>query len=164
MTVCLIVVAMLLAPLSGLGQASAQEFKDLSSRLRIGESLIVKDRADELTKGNLIDLANSRLSIATNRGIREFSTEQVREVWRRERDSLSNGMLIGLGIGVAAGLLAPAFSCGGFNDPECSAIVRLVFVPIGAGTGLTAGGLLDRAIRTPVLVYPSTGVRISFRF
>jgi hypothetical protein len=156
--------ALLAAATDVMGQAPAQDFGDLRSRLSIGESLIVRDSANTEIRGRLAGLSSASLSLAANGAVRDFTPDQVRAVWRRERDSLANGLWIGLAIGVAGGLLSPAFSCGGFNDTECSVIVRAVFVPIGAGVGLAAGGLVDRAIRRPVLVYSPGGFGISFRF
>jgi hypothetical protein len=61
----------------------------------------------------------------------------------QRRDSLVNGMLIGAGIGAAAGMLvAPRAFCGA-HDTECATIVRVAIgLPAIAG-GLGVGALVD---------------------
>ena len=69
------------------------------------------------------------------------------------RDSLWNGMLIGAGIGAAAGmLLAPQALCGG-HDTECAVIVRAAIgipaVAGGIGIGALVDGLASREATVP---------------
>jgi hypothetical protein len=69
-------------------------------------------------------------------------------------DSIANGLAIGAAIGAVGGfIIAPYLFCGtGFDDTECTTIVRVVIgVPILAG-GLLAGGLIDKYhVRGPVI-------------
>jgi hypothetical protein len=96
------------------------------------------------------------------------------------RDSLTNGILIGVGGGAVAGWTWVRSHCGppGF-DPECSANAGIVLYPITIGIGAGIGALVDAAIhktvfvsrnqRTQLTVSPligrdARGVRASFRF
>ena len=70
-----------------------------------------------------------------------------------KRDRLWNGMLIGAGIGAAAGMLvAPRALCGS-NDTECSVIVRaaigLPAIAGGIGIGALVDGLTSRDATMP---------------
>jgi hypothetical protein len=69
------------------------------------------------------------------------------------RDPLWNGMLIGAGVGAAAGMLfAPQALCGA-HDTECSVIVRAVIgIPAlagGIGIGALVDGLSNRSATVP---------------
>jgi hypothetical protein len=146
-------------------QTPAQTFEQLSTRISAGDSIKILDVSAAEIKGHLEEISALDLAISTGRSVRRFSESQVREVWHQQKDPVGNGILIGISAGAAAGFLAPAGFCGGFNDSECSAIVRVVFVPIGAGVGAVSGWLVDRAMRRSVLVYsPRTGFQFSFRF
>ena len=69
-------------------------------------------------------------------------------------DSIANGLAIGGALGAVGGfIVAPYLFCGnGFNDTECTTIVRVVIgLPVLAG-GLLAGGLIDKYhVRGPVI-------------
>jgi hypothetical protein len=58
------------------------------------------------------------------------------------RDSVWDGVLIGLGIGAAGGLVWGRHICGG-NDSECFAIAGPVGVLGGAGIGAAIGAIVD---------------------
>jgi len=79
-------------------------------------------------------------------------------------DSIANGLAIGGAIGAVGGfIVAPYLFCGnGFDDTECTTIVRVVIgVPILAG-GLLAGGLIDKYhVRGPVIWKDARGRAIA---
>jgi hypothetical protein len=89
------------------------------------------------------------------------------------RDPLWNGMLIGAGVGAAAGMLfAPQALCGS-HDTECSVIVRTVIgIPAlagGIGIGALVDGLSSRDAAVPVRdgrsVTPKlSGVQMTVKF
>lgn len=66
---------------------------------------------------------------------------------KNDPDSLWNGMLIGAGVGAAAGMLfAPQALCGS-HDTECAVIVRAAIgLPVLAG-GIGIGALVDGLMR-----------------
>ena len=79
-------------------------------------------------------------------------------------DSVANGLAIGGAIGAVGGfIVAPYIFCGnGFDDTECTTIVRVVIgVPILAG-GLLAGGLIDKYhVRGPVIWKDARGKAVA---
>ena len=79
-------------------------------------------------------------------------------------DSLANGLAIGGALGAVGGfIVAPYLFCGnGFDDTECTTIVRVVIgLPILAG-GLVAGGLIDKYhVRGPVIWKDARGRAIA---
>jgi hypothetical protein len=92
----------------------------------------------------------------------------------RDRDKLWNGMLIGAGIGAAVGMLvAPPAFCGGNNDSECAAIVRVAIglpaIAGGIGIGALVDGLQSRDASMPFTNGRATrprvsGLQVSVRF
>ena len=79
-------------------------------------------------------------------------------------DSIANGLAIGGVLGAVGGfIVAPYLFCGnGFDDTECTTIVRVVIgLPILAG-GLVAGGLIDKYhVRGPVIWKDARGRAIA---
>lgn len=79
-------------------------------------------------------------------------------------DSVANGLAIGGALGAVGGfIVAPYLFCGnGFDDTECTTIVRVVIgVPILAG-GLLAGGLIDKYhVRGPVIWKDARGKAVA---
>jgi hypothetical protein len=144
---------------SGLAQQTAQSFEQLRSRVAAGDTLRIRAASAPDIRGRLIEISGTQLSLSAGGATRTFAETQVREVWLQQKDPLANGIWIGLAAGIGAGFLAPAAFCGGFGDPECGAIVRVIFVPIGAGAGALAGLTADVLMKRSVLVYSSAGVR-----
>jgi hypothetical protein len=64
-------------------------------------------------------------------------------------DSLVNGVLVGLGVGLTAAIASPYIWCDP-PDPECSPRVFLAIGLPSIAAGVTAGALVDQAIRRTV--------------
>jgi predicted MFS family arabinose efflux permease len=86
---------------------------------------------------------------------------------RAPRDPDVDGVLIGTAIGAVGGfVVAPYLLCGhGFDDRECTLIVRLVIgVPVTIG-GAVTGGLIDHFHSEGVVVWrrdaPGRDVRVA---
>lgn len=164
-------------------QAPARTFEELRTRLTLmeGESIEVIEDSGTSYRARLAGITERALLITTNGVRRDLAESQVREIRYRRPDKLWNGMLIGLGAGVAAALVAISGECGS-NDSECSAITAAAFVPLFAGIGLGAGAAIDVAIRrqetvyqrpaggtsqsgiSPILARRAAGVRVSLNF
>ena len=94
----------------------------------------------------------------------DWNRAAVANVNFAQRDSVLNGLAIGGALGAVGGfIIAPYVFCGtGFDDTECTTIVRAVIgLPILAG-GLIAGGLIDRYhVRGPVIWSDKRGMKIA---
>lgn len=92
--------------------------------------------------------------------LREIPGSTVKEITKKRPESGWNGVLIGFGVGVAAGLVAVGTTCS--NDSECSANATAVFLPIFAGGGAAVGAIIDRSVETydPIYVQPATADRL----
>ena len=92
---------------------------------------------------------------------------------KNDRDSLWNGMLIGAGVGAAAGMLfAPQALCGS-HDTECAVIVRAAIGLPGLAGGIGIGALIDGLMtRDETVPFGNTravkpkvsGVQLTLRF
>lgn len=175
--------ALLFALLPGvaLGQQTVP-FDELSSVLRRGQTLVVTDNSGEETKGRLQEVSASALVLSVPNdatGRHTFAADRVMRI--RRTDSVWNGALIGLAVGLGTGIVLVRGNCTA-PDPECEAIVwaALGLPSIAVGTGV--GALIDRAVGngtiyvdrirapqrsmtiSPVVGRRGSGVRLSLRF
>lgn len=169
--------------------ASAQEpaasFDALAGRVHIGQVIWVTDATGREARGRLEQLSRDGLVVKTN-GSETFAAADVRRVRARDRDSLKNGTLIGLGIG---GGMGAAWCIGALADDsgdidagvECAEGLT-VFPGLGALIGLAVDAAIpgkmrviyqasssDGAPGARLLVAPLVssrvkGVAVSFRF
>jgi hypothetical protein len=146
--------------LVGSGCAARQpirSFPDLQTRLHPGTTVYVIDRGGTETKGKVVEVSASALVLDVNGSRRRMEQSSVLEVQNRG-DSLWNGALIGLGVGVSALLISdPAYErC--TNDPRnvCAnphAGERFLAVAIMGA----AGAGIDALIRSRHDVYLAPG-------
>jgi hypothetical protein len=178
----LLAVSALVTPLRA--QTPASTFEELRANLKLKEKETIQITEDNGAKYNarVASISGQTLTI-TAKGIqRDLTESQVREIRHRRPDKWWNGMLIGLGAGVAATVVGVTTACGS-NDPECDAIATAVFLPAFAGIGMGAGAAIDFAIKkhetvfarsssttsrsiriSPVLNKGNAGVRVAFGF
>jgi hypothetical protein len=141
---------------AGWGQEPAHTFNDMRQKLATGDTVQVFDSNGNRTQGKVVDVSPDALTLESKGSRVVLSENTVGEVRRKEPDRLWNGILIGGGIGVAAGFLAASGVCGQ-NDSECSAIARPVFVLPGIGIGIAIGALIDRSLNKFGTVFTSPG-------
>ncbi len=83
------------------------------------------------------------LAAATLCGAAEASAQAPRPTLAQP-DSVWDGVLIGGAAGAVTLVVSPYFFCGGFDDSECTVIVRVAIgLPALAG-GLVLGGVIDK--------------------
>jgi hypothetical protein len=172
----------LLLPASAAAQSEATSFDELQRMVKPGQRVVVTELDGRETKGAVTQVSADAVVLAVQdgsaAGARTFSERTVSSV--RRTDSVWNGLLIGLGAGIAANEVFVRSNCGPRgNDDECAAIVTAVglitFVPGGA----VIGALIDkftgntRLYRSPTLASLAlqpivarnrTGLSLSVRF
>ena len=174
------IVGLLSAPMPAAGQDVVASFAGLSGSLRPGSEVIVTGADGRNTKGDLLDLTASSLTLRVRdrwggETRRRFSEAEV--VGIRRSDRVWNGLLIGLGAGIVAAEVWRHSECGPRgHDAECSAIVFGVGVFTMVPGGAAIGALVDKftnelvfASRPAVAVAPTVGrqhagVALSLRF
>jgi len=164
-------------------QPPVSTFKELQAgmKLKDNESIEITEQNGTKYKAKLAGISDQAISIIAKGTRRDLSESQVREIRHRRPDKWWNGMLIGLGAGLAVAAVGVSAQCS--NDSECQAIATAVFVPTFAGIGMGAGAAIDFAIRkhetvfarsrsgtnrgmhiSPILNNGNTGVRVTFGF
>src|SRR5262245_27021552 len=113
----LILFVALTAPLHA--QAPATSFEELRAGLKLkeNETIEVTDQNGDKYKAKMRGLSADTISITAKGVQRDLTESQVREIRHRRPDKWWNGMLIGLGAGVAAAAVGVATECQ--NDSEC---------------------------------------------
>ena len=92
----------LLLPVQAKSQEVASSFEQLRSSglLKRGDSVYVRDASGRRRKVRIRDLSSTVLTVTDGRTTRDLTETEVRRLDRR--DSIENGIWIGLGISVAA--------------------------------------------------------------
>lgn len=125
-------------------QEAVTTFDQLVNRVTIGEKLWVTDTEGRETRGRLEQLTTARLTLKAN-GTKLFEAASVSVIRHRQRDSVKNGALIGLGVG---GGMATAWCIGaladdsGDLDPAVECSEGFIF----AGLGTLIGTAVDAII------------------
>jgi hypothetical protein len=151
--------AVLAFPSSAWAQSVPSKFADLASRLKTGQSVVVTEADGRKTRGDVIGLSDSLITLRVrdrwgSEERRQFDESAVNSI--RRTDAIWNGLLIGLGAGFVATELWTRSECGPRgSDRECSVIVTaLGWVTMVPG-GAVAGALIDKF--TNRLVYRAGG-------
>ena len=137
---------------SAWAQPPVKDFGELPSRVRVGDTVWLMGDDGREEKGKLWALSASSLEIMAKGQAKAFKADNLRAVWARDRDSLANGALIGMGTGVALAALA-ANVCDDYLP--CFAVAGAVYGGLGAAIGMgidaiTPGSKIEIYRRSPV--------------
>ena len=120
---------------ASLAEAQNVSFDRLALQLNQGDRVTITDSEGQETKGRIVDLSPSMLSLETAGLRRDLTGGDVSVIERRYHDSLGNGALIGLVSGVVFIATIVAAECSGCaTDPEVMPWYAL-FGAAGAGIG-----------------------------
>lgn len=144
--------------------ASAQEpassFGDLAARLQTGQSIWVTDAAGHEARGRLERLTTDGLVLKAGDLI-TLSAADVRRIRTRDRDSIKNGTLIGLGIGAGMAtawcIAAVADDSGDIDARVECAEGYIVYPALGALIGLGIDALIPGKMRVVYQASPPAG-------
>jgi hypothetical protein len=131
-------------------QEAAPSFDTLAARLHVGQRIWVTDASGREVRGRLERLSSDGLVLKTDR-LHTFVAPDVRRVRARDRDSLKNGTLIGLGVG---GGLGVAWCLGAIADDSGDIDARVecaegltVFPGLGALIGVAVDAVIPGRLR-----------------
>ncbi len=93
-------------PVEALAQRAAGSFGELQVRVKIGDTVYVINNSDLETRGRIATLSDVSLTLTVDGTRRDFLEGAVKRIDQRRRDSVRNGLLIGLGTGALVGFLA----------------------------------------------------------
>ena len=82
---------------------SIPSFQELRNDVRPGDTLYVVDAQGEETKGRLTNILDAAIMLDVDGTRRRFSIDSISQIDRTRRDSVKNGVLIGLATGAIAG-------------------------------------------------------------
>jgi len=142
-------VLLLLISAPARSQPPAGSFEQLlaDGAISLNQPVHVTDAWGYRIKGRLVDLRPGSLVLMQGSQRMELREAEVNRIQRG--DTVLDGLLLGLGGGVAAAAFAPHLFCD-MPDPECAAIVYLAIgLPAIAG-GTVAGALIDAAVKKTV--------------
>ena len=116
--------------------------------------MYVTDARGERSKGRVTDLSATSLTVMREKDTRDFSGTNITKI--EQRDSVENGIWVGLGIGVGLTTIV----CKVDPDPEhCPYIVGHFGLPAMAGSTIL-GAVVDAWVRRTLYLAPS-GIRSS---
>lgn len=169
-------VVLLLGPAEAMGQVVAASFAELQTLVKPGDTIEVTDTKRRKTTGRLGDLSASSLELLVRRtdqnGERtvpqKVAEADVTGIRVARRDSLWNGMAIGLGVGAGLGLGFAQLACQLENETGdgCTEGTRVSAFVMVAGLGAAIGLGIDAAKRKKIDVYqraptrPVTGLSV----
>lgn len=161
------VVVILSSVLSAEAQKPVGSMERLSATVKSGDTVYVTDSSGLETKGTFINLADATLTMLVEGELRRLPASDLRQVARRG-DSLRNGILIGVAVGVGAAVASPSNPCDppdaqGFpTEFYCGGSKDAAAVAFGAAFGVI-GGWIDRHFKGRTVVFragPAPTVRI----
>jgi hypothetical protein len=138
-------VFVILAPSPAPAPTVASSFEELRQVLKKGQTVVVTDASGQRTKGKVADVSPSSLVVFIPEA-RTFAEGTVTEI--RRPDTLRNGALTGLGVGVGAGMALVAAMCA--DGPDCGPSLQV-------GTAATTLGGDARGRRRPAFRCGSAG-------
>lgn len=141
-------------------QGVAQSFGELRLLVQQGDTVTIVDASGREAKGRIALLTATEL-VLDGRERRSWQEADVVSVRQRDRDSLGNGALIGLGFG-AGGALAGILAVGVESGDEGYAALAVAFYGgIGAGIGVGVDALITR--ERDVFLREGAGPRVSLQ-
>lgn len=142
-------VLFLLVSAPAFAQTPAASFEQLAAQgaIQPHETVYVTDVWGQRVKGTLGELRPGSLVLL--QGIGQIQMPEADVVRIQRRDSLQNGLWLGLGAGVAAAWIAPHLFCD-LPDDECAAIVFAAIGLPSIAAGTITGTLVDAAIKKTV--------------
>lgn len=138
-----------------LPQTPALSFEQLIAEdaIRPRQTVYVTDVWGHEVKGRLGELRPGSLVLMQGAHKIQMPEADVKRI--EPRDSLLDGLLLGLGAGIAGAFIAPHLICD-LPDAECAAVAfAAVGLPSIAG-GIVAGALIDAAIKKTVFEFAGT--------
>jgi uncharacterized membrane protein (Fun14 family) len=150
---CVLLVACV--PVSASAQQVARSFQELQARVKIGDIVFVIDGSNLETRGKVETLSDVSLGLTVDGLRRGFDESSIARIDRTRRDSVRNGLLIGLGSGAILGFLAGTAA----DSPTCprpgiecgqGALLGTVG---GAFWGGVGGWLIDALVRKREAIY-----------
>jgi len=137
--------------------ASVVQAQDSFATVKPGglPTLFVTDRAGHETRGKLVRLTDASVTIAVDGADRTFEIADVSLIERRG-DSLKNGAIAGLVVGMGLGALSMGIADCPYGETHCTG-TRVAGFALSTALYTAIGTAIDAAISGRTRVWPSTG-------
>lgn len=151
--VCALLIACF--PVAASAQQAARSFQELQARVKSGDIVFVVDGSGLETRGKVEIVSDVSIGLMVDGIRRGFDESAITRIDRRRRDSVRNGLVIGLGSGALLGFLAGRAA----DSPTCprsgiecgqGALIGTVGGAIWGGVG---GWLIDALARNREVIY-----------
>jgi hypothetical protein len=153
LAVCVLLVAFF--PVAALAQQAARSFEELQARVKIGDIVFVVDDSGLETRGKVERVSDVSMWLTVDGIRRGFDENSIARIDLRRRDSVRNGLAIGLGSGALLGFLAGRAA----DSPTCPRLGiecgqgALLGTVGGAVLGAVGGWLIDALTRNLEVIY-----------
>lgn len=148
--------ALILFPAIAVAQEPVKTFDQLSTRLKVRDTIWVTDADGREIKGRILELGAASLVLDAE-GKTSFAAPDIRQIRVRKHDLMWDGTLIGLAVGMAAGL-----ALGATDSQDEGLMEAQYFLMLGAAVGTGTGFAIDAARKGKTLVvYAARGTQSS---
>ncbi len=139
-----------LLPASARAQGVARDFQELQGRVLLGETVKVTDRGGQATRGKLLKLTDTDLTVRVDEQDRTLPGADIVEVKARRSGPLWNGAVIGAAVVlIPSAFLAAEYGCG-----DC-ALGIAVWTGIAAAAGVGVDALIKGDVTVMKLQTPT---------
>ncbi len=148
----------IVSPVEASAQAVANSFEELQGRVKAGDTVFVIESSGEETRGRIVMLSDASLELILDETHRVFAENAVKRIDHRRRDSVRNGLLVGLGTGAVLGFLVGRTADSSSCSPgiECGQGALLGTIG-GAFWSGVAGWITDTLTREREVIYRPPG-------
>ena len=145
------------ACLALLTTAAAAQAQDSFANVKPGglPTLYVTDRAGRETRGKLVRLTDASVTIAVDGADRTFEIANVSLIERRG-DSLKNGAIAGLVVGMGIGVLSMGIADCPSGDSHCTS-ARVAGFALSTAIYTAIGTAIDAAVTGRTRIWPIAG-------
>jgi hypothetical protein len=162
--------ALALATTTASAQTVVTSFSDLPTVVKSGDTVDVTDAKGRTLRGTIGELSRTSLELTARKrasdgtepfqSIGRFSATDVRQIRLERRDSVLNGTLIGLAVGLGiAAIPAAALFCNPNYEDGATASMCASFLSILGGIGAGTGLAVDAVRVERRMVYYQASVR-----
>jgi hypothetical protein len=145
-------------------QGIATSYQELKLLVRPGDAVTLVDSTGQKVSGRITDLSASALAMTVDGRSREWRETEVSTITQRRQDSLTNGALIGLGVGAASAAVGGAVWAANTVADDTNAGDVAVVLAFYGGIGAAIGVGVDAMITKHYVIFdrrPGSGVTVS---
>lgn len=136
----LALIALLIVPALAQAQQAAATFEQLQVLVKPGDTLWITDMSGTEFTGRLLGISHDAIEVEVAEESRRLTASEVQRIVQRHADPVTNGLLIGAGVGGGLAAVGIAVACAQ-EDASCRgdgpviALGIAIWAVLGAGIG-----------------------------